>query len=213
MQVPLERQGKKEFRMNRSTAACVLCAIFMLGGCGSSNSDRIAAANTPEPGPEAAAQPPAEPTVSAPAVAQPHIVTQPRIVTPPRRMQCVPYARAQSGIAIRGDAWTWWDRAAGSYVRSAQPAVGAVIVFSRTGRNRYGHLAVVTEIVNDREIIARHANWLNKGRIHLDTPIHDVSRDNDWSSVRVWYTPGNVLGRRNYPVSGFILPPPQQASD
>jgi len=86
------------------------------------------------------------------------------------------------------------------------------MVFSKTGRNRYGHLAVVTEIVNDREIIARHANWLNKGQIHLDTPIRDVSRNNDWSAVRVWYTPGNVLGRRNYPVSGFILPPQRQAS-
>jgi hypothetical protein len=71
---------------------------------------------------------------------------------------------------------------------------------------------VVTEIVNDREIVARHANWLNKGRIHIDTPIRDVSRNNDWSAVRVWYTPGRVFGKHDYPVSGFILPPGRHAS-
>jgi hypothetical protein len=25
--------------------------------------------------------------------------------------QCVPFARAASGIQIFGDAWTWWDKA------------------------------------------------------------------------------------------------------
>jgi len=189
--------------MNRSAFPCVLMAVAMLAGCGSSSSERIAAANILEQGPPLAAPPPATPAA---------IIVNPRIVTPERRMQCVPYAREQSGIAIRGDAWTWWNKAAGTYERSTRPAVGAVMVFAKTNRNRYGHLAVVTEIVNDREIIARHANWLNKGRIHIDTPIRDVSRNNDWSKVRVWYTPGNVLGTSDYPVSGFILPAGRQAS-
>jgi len=190
--------------MNRSAVACVLGAIIVLAGCGSAKSDRIAAASADITEPE---------VVALPATGQVAAVAHPRIVKPARRMQCVPYAREQSGIAIRGDAWTWWDKAADSYERSAQPVVGAVMVFSRTSRNRYGHLAVVTDIVNDREIIVRHANWLNKGQIHLDTPIRDVSRNNDWSAVRVWYTPGNILGRSNYPVSGFILPLQRQALD
>ncbi|UCH76181.1 MAG: CHAP domain-containing protein [Rhodospirillales bacterium] len=167
--------------------------MVVLNGCGPSSSERIAAANTPPSGQSGAAQG----TASGP----------PRIVVASRKLQCVPYAREQSGIAIRGDAWTWWSKAAGRYARSTQPVVGSVMVFSKTRRNQYGHLAVVTAVVNDREVIARHANWLNKGRIHVDTPIRDVSRNNDWSSVRVWYTPGNVLGRSDYPVSGFILPP------
>jgi surface antigen len=112
----------------------------------------------------------------------------------------------QSGIPIRGDAWTWWKQAKGKYQRSGKPAVGSVLVIGKTRKNRYGHLAVVTRIVNDREIIVNHANWLNKGRIHLDTPVRDVSSRNDWSAVKFWYTPGNVLGKSTYPVSGFIYP-------
>jgi surface antigen len=130
----------------------------------------------------------------------------PRIVKGSPGLQCVPYAREQSGIPIRGDAWTWWSQAKGKYQRAGRPAVGAVLVVSKTAKNKYGHLAVVTRIVNDREIIVNHANWLSKGRIHLDTPVRDVSARNDWSAVKFWYTPGNVLGKSAYPVSGFIYP-------
>jgi surface antigen len=185
--------------MNRTTIPAVLAAMIVLASCGPSTSERIAAANVHQPAPPASA------TQHASAAS-------PRIVKPTRRLQCVPYAREQSGISIRGDAWTWWKQAAGTYQRSSRPVVGSVVVFSKTRRNRYGHLAVITHIVNDREIIARHANWLNKGRIHIDTPIRDVSRNNDWSAVRVWYTPGNVFGTHDYPVSGFILPPGRHAS-
>lgn len=136
----------------------------------------------------------------------------PRIVTPDRRLQCVPYARELSGISIRGDAWTWWNKAAERYERTVRPEVGSVLVLKRTGRNRYGHLAVVTRIINDREILASHANWLNRGRIHIDTPIRDVSPANDWSQVKVWYTPGNVMGRSVYPAHGFVVPRLLQAS-
>ena len=34
-------------------------------------------------------------------------------------LQCVPYARAHSAIKIYGDAYTWWDKAAGKYSRGA----------------------------------------------------------------------------------------------
>src|SRR3546814_3366239 len=69
---------------------------------------------------------------------------------------------------------------------------GAVLVLGKTGRLRRGHLAVVAEVRSSREIIVHQANWLNGGRIHRYTPVRDVSKNNDWSAVRVWYTPGRV---------------------
>jgi len=135
----------------------------------------------------------------------------PRIVKASARLQCVPYARDLSTIQIRGDAWTWWAAAKGRYERGREPRLGAVLVLKRRGNSR-GHLAVVTRIVSEREIIASHANWLNRGRIHLDTPIRDVSANNDWSAVRVWYTPANVLGKSTYSAYGFIYPPLTTAS-
>ncbi len=129
----------------------------------------------------------------------------PRIVDGRRLLQCVPYARELSGVAIIGNAWTWWGRAEGRYQRGHQPEVWAVMVLRRRGRS-LGHVAVVTEILNDREVVVRHANWLNNGRVHLDTPVRDVSRYNDWSAVRVWYTPGQRYGAGTYAAYGFIYP-------
>lgn len=129
----------------------------------------------------------------------------PRIVNASRRLQCVPYARRHVKIALRGAAWTWWRGAEGRYERGRLPQVGSVLVLKRRGRSR-GHLAVVTRINGPREIIVDHANWLNRGRIHLATPVRDVSPNNDWSAVRVWYTPGNTWGRSAYPAYGFIYP-------
>lgn len=131
---------------------------------------------------------------------------RPKIVGAAGPLQCVPYARELTGIPIRGDAWTWWLSADGKYQRSDRPEPGAILVMGRTQRLRAGHLAVVTQVLSNREIIVRHANWLNRGRIHLDTPVKDVSPNNDWSAVKVWYTPGDTYGRRNYEVQGFILP-------
>lgn len=131
---------------------------------------------------------------------------QARIEVAAKPLQCVPYARDLSGINIRGNAWTWWKSAKGSYHQSRTPSVGSVLVMAKTKRLRLGHLAVVTEKLNEREIVVRHANWLNQGRIHLDTPVRDVSPNKDWSAVRVWYTPGQTYGGNTYAVSGFILP-------
>ena len=122
---------------------------------------------------------------------------------------CVPYARARSGIDLRGDAWQWWDAAAQTsrYERSRSPRVGSVLVFMRTSQNRSGHLSVVTRIVSSREIRVDHANWAsgrNRGRIARDQPVVDVSPRNDWSLVRVWDPPINDLGRTNFPTYGFI---------
>ncbi len=127
----------------------------------------------------------------------------PRLLDSGRHLECVPYARRQAGIQIRGDAGTWWSKAQGRYARGLRPRVGSVLAIKAQGRSR-GHLAVVTKILNDREILADHANWLNKGRIHKNTPIIDVSPQGDWSRVRVWYTPGQVYGKRRYAAHGFI---------
>ena len=143
----------------------------------------------------------------------PRNAAEPRIVPTASPLQCVPFARDLSGIQIRGNAWTWWGKAEGLYRRTDRPQVGSVMVLSRTGQLRLGHLAVVTEILSDREIVVSHANWLNKGNIHLDTPVIDVSPNNDWSRIRSWYVPGQTMGLNVYAVSGFILPQPVQSAD
>lgn len=124
----------------------------------------------------------------------------------PAHLECVPYARSISGLSIRGDAWTWWQTAAGRYRRDREPHTGAVMVLKRTERLPYGHVAVVSRVLNDREILVDHANWLNQGRVRKGLLVRDVSTGNDWSLVRVWYSPGNTLGKRSYPTYGFIHP-------
>lgn len=137
--------------------------------------------------------------------AVPPAAAQARIVDTGTALNCVVYARQVTGIDVRGDAWTWWDAATGRYAQSQQPAPGAILVFKRRGWSK-GHLAVVTRVVDDRLVIASHANWLNDGRVHEHTPIQDVSQGGDWSAVRVWYTPGRVWGLRSYATHGFIHP-------
>lgn len=122
--------------------------------------------------------------------------------------QCVPFARAASGIQIFGDAWTWWSQADGRYDRGHKPRVGAVIVFPKSDRLRLGHVAVVSRIVEKRVLMLTHANWsrLNgkRGHAEQDVTIFDVSPGNDWSSVKVWFRDTDGLGGTIYPVAGFI---------
>jgi surface antigen len=120
-------------------------------------------------------------------------------------LTCVPYARAVSGIQLDGDAWEWWDEADGRYPRSQSPVEGAVLVFRRHGSMDSGHLAVVTSIEDARTIRVTQSNWLPY-RIEHDQPVIDVSANNDWTQVRVWYEPVHQMGRTVYPADGFILP-------
>jgi len=131
---------------------------------------------------------------------------QPKIVAPGRPLQCVPYARMVSGIALHGNANTWWKNAEGRFHRGHQPAPGAVMVVKSSRKTPRGHVAVVTKVINDREILVDHANWLNNEKIHLATPVIDVSPENNWSAIRVWYTPGAQYGANVYPLAGFIYP-------
>jgi surface antigen len=131
-------------------------------------------------------------------------------------LQCVPYARALSGVTIFGDAHTWWDQAEGKYARGNQPKVGAVLVFPPHGNMRLGHVAAVRRVVDDRTIMISHANWSTiggvRGHIEEDVRAVDVSQDNDWSRVRVWYTPNEAMGGTEWPAHGFIYPK-QKRSD
>lgn len=128
-------------------------------------------------------------------------------------LQCVPYARAQSGIQIRGNAHTWWAQAAGRYARGAEPRVGAVMVLQPTRAMPIGHVAMVAEIIDDRNVYLDHANWSGPGRIERRALARDVSPNGDWSQVRVWYGPQGSLGIRVNPVFGFIYnEPPAEAA-
>ena len=122
--------------------------------------------------------------------------------------QCVPFARAASGIQIYGDAWTWWDKAAGHYQRGDAPRPGAVIVFARTARLPLGHVAVISRVVEDRVVMVTHANWSRqngeRGHAEQDVTLTDVSPDNDWSEVKVWYRDMDGLGSTVYPTYGFV---------
>jgi hypothetical protein len=125
--------------------------------------------------------------------------------------QCVPFARQASGVQIYGDAWTWWDQADGRYPRGHIPRVGSVVAFPRQERLRLGHVAVVSRIVEKRVLMLTHANWSRqngaRGHTEQDVTLFDVSPDNDWSEVRVWYKDATGLGGTTYRVQGFIYAP------
>ena len=128
----------------------------------------------------------------------------------PPYLQCVPYAREVSGIRIFGDAHTWWDQAEGRYARGYRPKVGAVMAFKAHGSSRLGHVAAVSRIVDSRTVLVRHSNWSpingRRGQIEDNVRVVDVSEDNDWSAVRVWYAPIQDLGTTHWPLAGFIYP-------
>lgn len=130
--------------------------------------------------------------------------------------QCVPFARAASGIQIYGDAWTWWNQADGRYQRGRKPRIGAVLAFSRSARLPLGHVAVVSRIVDQRVLMVTHANWsrLNgeRGHAEQDVTLFDVSERGDWSRVKVWYRGTNGLGSSIYPAHGFIYGAPDPAA-
>jgi len=118
--------------------------------------------------------------------------------------QCAPFARSVSGIALHGNANTWWGQAAGRYARGDAPQPGAVLAFKATARMRVGHVAMVSRIVSPREVLLTHANWSRRGAVETDVRAVDVSPEGDWSQVRVWYGPTGGLGTSTYPTSGFI---------
>ncbi len=119
-------------------------------------------------------------------------------------LQCAPYAREVSGIDLYGNAWTWWSQAEGRYARGSVPRIGAVMSFQRTGKMPFGHVAMVSKVISEREVLLTHANWSHRGGIERDVRAIDVSPAGDWSEVRVWFAPTGDLGTSVYPVNGFI---------
>lgn len=122
--------------------------------------------------------------------------------------ECVPFARTASGIELYGDAWSWWEKAAGRYRRGYVPREGAVIVFARSPRLPLGHVAVISRVIDERVVMVTHANWSRingtRGHVERDVTLTDVSAAGNWSQVKVWYRDSDGLGSTAYPVSGFI---------
>ena len=120
-------------------------------------------------------------------------------------VECAPFARALTGVALSGDGADWWRQAAGRYARTPMPEVGSVLVCRRTGRLPYGHVSVVSRVMSRRRIMVTQANWVHH-RVTEDQPVIDVSEAGDWSAVRVWWPPSGRMGNGDYPTFGFIRP-------
>jgi hypothetical protein len=177
----------------RVQIAGALLLMLGLSGCASSSYDDYSSRAEPARAPVMANALPATPGTS-------------RVQSLPgqKPLQCVPYAREHSQVKIYGDAWTWWDQAAGKYERGPAPASGNVMVLHNYAGPNHGHVAVVRRIVSSREIRIDHANWLNDGSIYVNNPVVDVSAANDWSQVRVFNIQTGAWGGKTYPVKGFI---------
>ncbi|MBV1917566.1 MAG: CHAP domain-containing protein [Sphingomonadaceae bacterium] len=119
-------------------------------------------------------------------------------------LQCVPYARQVTGIDIYGDAHTWWGQAKGRFKRGNRPKIGAVMAVRPHSKSRLGHVAAVSGILDSRTVLLRHANWSQPGLIEDNVRAVDVSSNNDWSEVRIWYVPTQSLGSTHWPLYGFI---------
>jgi len=129
------------------------------------------------------------------------------VAPPPGRiaLDCVPFARALSGIRLQGDADSWWEEAAGHYRRERTPALGSVLVFRRSDRLPSGHVGVVSRVISNREVELTQANWVHR-RITADQPAIDISPGNDWTLVRVFWPPSGQMGTTPYATYGFIEP-------
>jgi hypothetical protein len=84
------------------------------------------------------------------------------------------------------------------------------MVFAKSGRLRSGHLAIVTRQIDRRTVVVDHANWSpvggRRGTVEREVRIVDVSLENDWSKVRVWYGPVSDIGQTVYALRGFVYP-------
>ena len=116
-----------------------------------------------------------------------------------------------SGIQLFGKAASWWAQATGKYAQGNAPKPGSVLVFKAIDRMRAGHVATVSEVINDRTIKVTHANWSvingKRGQVEKDVLVVDASEKGDWSKVRVWYATIGDVGIKAYPTYGFIYAP------
>jgi hypothetical protein len=132
-------------------------------------------------------------------------ITGPPRIIPAPPMECVPFARLRSGIEVWGDAHLWWQAAsAAGYVETSQPVAGDVIVIRIGEAGNRGHVAYVKRVASSREIYVDHANWHGRQEVAVDVPVIDVSPNNDWSQVRVFWVDSGQMGARTYSAEGFI---------
>ncbi len=129
----------------------------------------------------------------------------PSYVTGSDSTECAPFARAETGIDLHGDAADWWPEARGHYGRSQVPERNAVLVFKRGPSLPYGHVSVVRKLDGPRRILVDQANWVHH-KISRGEPVIDVSPNNDWTQVRVWWSPAGTMGATVYSTYGFVLP-------
>ena len=124
------------------------------------------------------------------------------------RLNCVQFVKQSSPISLSGDAFAWWDHASGVYSRGSAPQEGAVMVFAKTHAMPHGHVAIVREQIDSRTLMIDHANWSrfagHRGQVEREVRVIDVSKDNDWSKVRVWYHSLSDVGQTVYPLRGFV---------
>ena len=131
-------------------------------------------------------------------------------------LNCVQFVQRVSPVSLHGDAYKWWDNADGQYGRGTQPQPGSVMVFAKTRRLPHGHVAVVQQQLDDRTLLIDHANWSrfsgHRGTVEHAVRVVDVSSNNDWSAVRVWYHSLGNVGDTVYKLRGFVYPktPPRQ---
>jgi hypothetical protein len=127
----------------------------------------------------------------------------------PPPTQCVLFARDFTGVHLHGDAYAWWDAAAGVYPRSDVPHADTILVLKSTSQLRLGHVGVVKKVVGPRELLLTHANWGSddptRRVVHDSTAVVDVSPENNWSEVRFWNAPSHAFGKV-YEAYGFIYP-------
>jgi CHAP domain len=129
------------------------------------------------------------------------------LIAPSRRAlagNCALYARAETGVALYGDAGGWWDEAAGRYERGHVPEIGSILVFRRSGFMPAGHVAIVSKVIGPGQILVDQSNWYH-GRVTHDTPVIDTSPEQDWSQVAVMNIGSGEFGRDS-PTYGFVYP-------
>jgi hypothetical protein len=134
----------------------------------------------------------------------------------PPPTQCVLFARDFTGVHLRGDAYAWWDAAAGIYPRRDIPHADTILVLRATPQLHLGHVGIVKKVVGPREILVTHANWGSddptRRVVHDSTAVVDVSPGNDWSQLRFWNAPSHAFGKV-YAAYGFIYPKRFDAND
>lgn len=200
----IERQSRPHLAVRFTVAALGWVALTAASGpafAGDIDGAPLSESETLTGAPLLAALAPAEAIVEE---AQP--LAEPAVRRLSARLQCVPFARENSGVEIYGNASTWWRQAAGKFDQTKSPSDGSVMVMRGYRDTSRGHVAVVRHVISERSIIVDHANWLNSGEVTLNVPIVDVSQKGDWTQVRVWHIPTQTWGVRVYTVQGFILP-------